>query len=74
MDMQNISYHGVQLDVLLDASTEEWHRVWTLVKAGITDGTVRPLPRQVYSRTQLGDAFSSAKDESKVLIEVRSVS
>ena len=69
--MQNLTYQGVQMDPLLESTTEEWTRLWHQVKAGIEDGTVRPLPRGVYKYSNIDDAFQMADtDDKKKLIKV----
>ena len=80
---QNRSFHGVLLDSLFKYSDsdyqparlmEEKRQLKNLVMQGIEEGTVCPLPRTVFSKEQVEDAFrymSSGKHIGKVVLRIR---
>lgn len=82
MDL-NRSFHGVLLDSLFKYSDddylptrmlEEKKTLKNLVMEGIIKGTVKPLPRSVFKRDQVEDAFrfmSSGKHIGKVVLKIK---
>lgn len=80
---QNRSFHGVLLDSLFRYSKDdqvpqrlldEKRQLKCLVMNGIRDGTVKPLPRTIFDREQVEEAFrymSSGKHIGKVVLKIR---
>ena len=80
---KNRSFHGVLLDSLFKYSDSDYQPVWLmeekrrlkkLVMQGIEEGTVRPLPRTVFSKEAVEEAFrfmSSGKHIGKVVLKIR---
>ena len=79
----NRSFHGILLDSLFRYAdndyfpqrvVDEKKRLKLLVMQGIADGTVRPLRRTVFDKSQVEEAFrfmSSGKHIGKVLIRIQ---
>lgn len=55
--LKNVTFHGILLDSLFDASPEERRRLHTLVSEGIEKGVVNVLPSKPFSRDSAEDAF-----------------
>ncbi|XP_076049052.1 fatty acid synthase-like [Oratosquilla oratoria] len=73
--LKNVTFHGILLDALFDASPKVQKRLHHLLEDGIVKGEVVPLPDTVFTRSQVEDAFrfmASGKHIGKVLLEVRS--
>lgn len=74
MAANNISFHSLQHCLnLLHENHDVRTRVVTLVEEGICNCVVRPLPRMIFSNSELKTAFSYQKDSTtfeKVLLKV----
>lgn len=80
---QNRSFHGVLLDSLFKYSDsdyqparliEEKKQLKKLVMKGIEEGTVKPLPRTVFGKDKIEEAFrfmSSGKHIGKVVLKIK---
>lgn len=55
--LKNVTFHGILLDSLFDASPEERQRLNDLVKEGLKTGVVKPLPSTLFTRDCAEDAF-----------------
>uniref|UniRef100_A0A913I721 Fatty acid synthase n=1 Tax=Strongyloides stercoralis TaxID=6248 RepID=A0A913I721_STRER len=75
--LKNITFHGILLDAVMDTSVgckDDWLEVSKLLKNGIENGVVQPLPYSSFSPEKAEDAFrfmSAGKHIGKVLIEIR---
>ncbi|GAB0090084.1 Fatty acid synthase [Sergentomyia squamirostris] len=70
----NISFHGIPLDSVINSDDETIVTVVKLVNEGIKTGAVRPLPTTVYGDQQVEEAFrflESGKHIGKVVIKLR---
>ncbi|GAB6031066.1 hypothetical protein CHUAL_007877 [Chamberlinius hualienensis] len=71
--LKNICFHGVFLDNIVEYEHPDKQLVSHLLQEGITNGTVKPLTRHVFSHNEVEDAFrfmTSGKHIGKVLIKV----
>ncbi|XP_063877296.1 fatty acid synthase-like isoform X1 [Scylla paramamosain] len=71
--LKNVTFHGILLDSLFDASPEERQRLNNLVKEGLKTGVVKPLPSTLFTRECAEDAFrfmAAGKHIGKVVLEV----
>lgn len=55
--LKNVTFHGILLDSLFDASEEERQRLNSLVAEGLRTGVVTPLPSTLFTRDQAEEAF-----------------
>lgn len=55
--LKNVTFHGILLDSLFDASEEERQRLNHLVAEGLRTGVVMPLPSTLFTRDQAEEAF-----------------
>ena len=56
--LRTVTFHGIQLDALFGGGDVEAKRqVARLVSEGLNSGVVRPLPRAVFQRDQIEQAF-----------------
>ncbi|CAH1398203.1 unnamed protein product [Nezara viridula] len=74
--LKNTSFHGILLDALFDASSDnpEKMEVARLVRDGIQTGAVRPLPTTTFNHTQLEQSFrymATGKHIGKVVLKIR---
>lgn len=72
--LKNVTFHGILLDSLFDASPDERRRLHTLVSEGIKKGVVNVLPSKQFSRDSAEDAFrymAAGKHFGKVVLEVQ---
>ncbi|KAG7154441.1 Fatty acid synthase-like [Homarus americanus] len=72
--LKNVTFHGILLDALFDASLEERQRLNHLVAEGLTAGVVTPLPSTLFTRDSAEDAFrymATGKHIGKVVLEVK---
>ena len=72
--LKNTSFHGVLLDQLFDASTEEKKELVGLVNEGLKNGAIRPLPTTVFNEQQIEQGFrfmASGKHIGKVVFKIR---
>ncbi|XP_012280372.1 fatty acid synthase [Orussus abietinus] len=70
--LKHVSFHGV----LLDTTNKLWEKeaVKELLKKGIKDGVVKPLPRVVFPKTEVEAALrymATAKHIGKVILRIR---
>lgn len=72
--LRNVTFHGILLDAIFgDGDVEAKQQVTELVCRGLTDGVVKPLPRVVFSRDQVEQAFrymAAGKHIGKVVLSV----
>ncbi|KAJ8035684.1 Fatty acid synthase [Holothuria leucospilota] len=69
--LNNTSFHGVHLDRLFKKGHPEWPTVARLMKEGLRNGIVQPLPRTVFHQDEVENAFrymARGKHIGKVLI------
>lgn len=74
MFLNNISFHGVHLDKFFFPQNEYKKEIQRLLKEGIANGVVKPLPSIVFEENQVESAIrylASGKHRGKVLIEIR---
>lgn len=72
--LKNVTFHGILLDSLFDASTEERARLNQLVSEGLRSGVVAPLPYTLFTRDSTEDAFrymATGKHIGKVVLEIK---
>jgi fatty acid synthase len=72
--LKNVSVHGIVVEHVMAPANVSWPRLHQLVRRGIEDGTVQPLPTHVFPRHQLERAFRFVADGThigKVVIQVR---
>ncbi|XP_071547019.1 fatty acid synthase-like [Panulirus ornatus] len=72
--LKNVTFHGILLDSLFDASPEERQRINDLVSEGLRTGVVRPLPATLFMRECAEDAFrymATGKHIGKVVLEIK---
>ncbi|KAJ8024884.1 Fatty acid synthase [Holothuria leucospilota] len=71
--LNNTSFHGVHLDRLFKKGNAEWATVAHLMKEGLNNGVVQPLPRTVFFQAEVENAFrymAKGKHIGKVLINL----
>uniref|UniRef100_A0A0N4ZTR7 Fatty acid synthase n=1 Tax=Parastrongyloides trichosuri TaxID=131310 RepID=A0A0N4ZTR7_PARTI len=75
--LKNVTFHGILLDAVMDTSVgckEDWLQVSELLKNGIKNGVVQPLPYSSFSSEKAEEAFrfmSAGKHIGKVLMQIR---
>ncbi|KAK3875727.1 hypothetical protein Pcinc_019416 [Petrolisthes cinctipes] len=72
--LKNVTFHGILLDSLFDASEEERRRLNVLLAEGLSTGVVTPLPATLFTRDQAEEAFrymATGKHIGKVVLEVQ---
>lgn len=72
--LKNTSFHGILLDAICEENGPEREAVVRLVKEGIQNGAVRPLPATVFSEQQIEQSFrfmATGKHIGKVLLKIR---
>lgn len=72
--LKNTSFHGILLDSVMEGDDETIEQVVGLVREGIKNGAVRPLPTSIFGDQQIEQAFrfmASGKHIGKVVIKVR---
>ncbi|KAJ8049572.1 Fatty acid synthase [Holothuria leucospilota] len=57
MFLNNTSFHGVHLDRLFGKGHPDWPAVAFLMKEGLRNGIVKPLPRTVFDQDEVESAF-----------------
>lgn len=70
---RNASFHGIHLDRLFDSVTSVY-LITNLLKEGIRNGSIKPLPVICFKENELETAFrfmASGKHIGKVLINIR---
>ncbi|XP_043200491.1 fatty acid synthase-like [Amphibalanus amphitrite] len=74
--LQNVTFHGILLDALFGNGAPAAKReVTRLVSEGLKSGVVRPLPRAVFPRDQIEQAFrfmAGGRHVGKVVLQLRS--
>lgn len=68
--MKELQFHGIFLDQFLTNSSE----IISLLKAGLRNGMVKPLHKEVFDKSIVNNAFkfmSSGEHIGKILIEIR---
>ena len=71
--LKNITFHGILLDALFDAESEDLAVVARCLTQGIQSGIVRPLNSTVFGADDVEGAFrymSKGKHIGKILIKV----
>nr|XP_045622655.1 fatty acid synthase-like [Procambarus clarkii] len=72
--LKNVTFHGILLDALFEATPEERQRLNRLVKEGLKNGVVTPLAATLFTRDCAEDAFrymATGKHIGKVVLEVK---
>ncbi|XP_046964151.1 fatty acid synthase-like [Vanessa cardui] len=72
--LNEISFHGIMLDLVFDQSQEFRKTVQDLVLSDIESGAVRPLTHCVFEKNQVKSAFrymAAGKHIGKVIIKIR---
>ncbi|XP_037093774.1 LOW QUALITY PROTEIN: fatty acid synthase-like [Pollicipes pollicipes] len=73
--LRNVTFHGILLDALFgDGDPAAKRRVTRLVSEGLSSGVVRPLPRAVFPRDQIEQAFrymAAGRHIGKVVLQLR---
>ncbi|KAJ8030342.1 Fatty acid synthase [Holothuria leucospilota] len=71
--LHNIAFHGIHLDRLFGKVQQDWLTTANLMKEGLRNGVVQPLPRTVFLRHEVENAFrymAKGKHIGKVLINL----
>ncbi|KAJ8024866.1 Fatty acid synthase [Holothuria leucospilota] len=71
--LHNTSFHGIHLDRLFGKVEQDWLTTANLMKEGLRNGVVQPLPRTVFFRNEVENAFrymAKGKHIGKVLINL----
>lgn len=71
--LKNITFHGILLDALFEGDNPDWITVSNLVRDGVKNGVVKPLPTTVFDRDDIEGAFrfmAQGKHIGKVVIKV----
>ncbi|XP_043251796.1 fatty acid synthase isoform X1 [Colletes gigas] len=74
MFLKNTSFHGILLDAICEDNGPERQAVVKLVREGIKNGAVRPLPSTVFTEQQIEQSFrfmATGKHIGKVLLKIR---
>lgn len=69
---KEIQFHGIYLDHLF--LTENKYQAMDLLRKGLNDGIVRPLPRKIFDENSVSDALkflSKGNNIGKVLVQIR---
>lgn len=72
--LKNTAFHGILLDAICEIDGPERKEVVRLVKEGIENGAVRPLPATVFSEQQIEQSFrfmATGKHIGKVVLKIR---
>ncbi|XP_076656220.1 fatty acid synthase-like [Halictus rubicundus] len=72
--LKNTAFHGILLDAICEIDGPERKEVVRLVKEGIDNGAVRPLPATVFSEQQIEQSFrfmATGKHIGKVVLKIR---
>ncbi|XP_076649208.1 fatty acid synthase-like [Halictus rubicundus] len=72
--LKNTAFHRILLDAICEIDGPETKEVVRLVKEGIENGAVRPLPTAVFSEKQIGQSFrfmATGKHIGKVVLKIR---
>lgn len=72
--LKNSTFHGVLLDQLFDVTNEVVTQVDELVREGMVNGAIQPLPATVFNEQQVEQAFrfmATGKHIGKVVIKLR---
>ncbi|XP_014477063.1 PREDICTED: fatty acid synthase [Dinoponera quadriceps] len=71
--LKEVSFHGVTLESMLDASKEEKMKLNKLLSEGLANGAVKPLNRKVFDRNNVEAAFrymAAGKHIGKVILKI----
>lgn len=72
--LKNTAFHGILLDAICEIDGPERKEVVRLVKEGMANGAVRPLPATVFSEQQIEQSFrfmATGKHIGKVVLKIR---
>lgn len=72
--LKNTAFHGILLDAICEIDGPERREVVRLVKEGIDNGAVRPLPATVFSEQEIEQSFrfmATGKHIGKVVLKIR---
>ncbi|XP_076288350.1 fatty acid synthase 1 [Lasioglossum baleicum] len=72
--LKNTTFHGILLDAICEIDGPERQQVVRLVKEGMDNGAVRPLPATVFSEQQIEQSFrfmATGKHIGKVVLKIR---
>lgn len=72
--LKNTSFHGILLDAICEYDCPERREVVQLVREGMKNGAIRPLPATVFSEQQIEESFrfmATGKHIGKVLLKIR---
>ncbi|XP_018363681.1 PREDICTED: fatty acid synthase-like [Trachymyrmex cornetzi] len=72
---KGISFHGVRLENMMIKNRDcKWkHLLYTLVKNGLSDGTIKPIQAKIFPKTNVEEAFrymASGKHMGKIIINI----
>lgn len=71
--LKEISFHGISLDNLFDASDDEKLKLQKMLQEGLDNRVIKPLTRSVFPRSQLEAAFrfmGAGKHIGKVIVKI----
>lgn len=72
--LKNTSFHGIQLDSVLEGDDKTIEIIVNLVANGIRNGAVRPLPTTVFDTHEIEEAFQfliCGKHVGKAVVKIR---
>ncbi|XP_025163360.1 fatty acid synthase-like [Harpegnathos saltator] len=70
---KGISLHSIMLDNIVNSSTKNNEIVYKYMLQGLKNGSIKPLPRKVFERTEVEAAFrymAAGKHIGKILIKI----
>ncbi|XP_018370195.1 PREDICTED: fatty acid synthase-like [Trachymyrmex cornetzi] len=72
---KGISFHGIRLENMMIKNRDcKWKRlVLTLIKNGLSDGTIKPIQAKIFPKTNVEEAFrymASGKHMGKIIINI----
>ncbi|KAJ3657154.1 hypothetical protein Zmor_016179 [Zophobas morio] len=66
LKMKNISLCGIVFDAQFRSGFSIKRKIWRLVDEGISNGTVKPLPRTVFRNNQIEEAFHCVESTTHI--------
>lgn len=71
---KGISFHGVMVDQVMEKNLKDTKIIGRLLMKGIQSGAVKPLPRSLFKKIELEEAFrfmAAGKHMGKVVIHIK---